>query len=195
MSDLISRSELINSLKVHFDSCFREDGKLLYSDHICTSDDVVDLINLVENQPTAYDVEKVVTELNELDVKAIKRYKGGTFGNYEGTDYYIEKNDAIKIVKKEAEQFGTDTNVGSNSWIPCSERLPEDGGYYLVTYHEWSDGNFLPKYDDTYVRRLHYQISDHFVGWNYPRCVDDRAENDCHKEVIAWQPLPEVYKN
>lgn len=53
MSDLISRSELINALKVHFDSCFREDGELLYSDHICTSDDVVDLIKLVENQPTA----------------------------------------------------------------------------------------------------------------------------------------------
>lgn len=79
-------------------------------------------------------------------------------------------------------------------WIPCSERLPEESGYYLVTYHDWSDGNFLPKYDDTYVRRLHYQISDHFVGWNYPKNVDDRAENDCHKEVIAWQPLPEPFK-
>ena len=65
MSDLISRSELINALKVHFDSCFREDGELLYSDHICTSDDVVDLIKLVENQPTAYDIDKVVEELYE----------------------------------------------------------------------------------------------------------------------------------
>ena len=82
----------------------------------------------------------------------------------------------------------------NDGWIPCSERLPEESGYYLVTYHDWSDGNFLPKYDNTYVRRLHYQISDHFVGWNYPKNVDDRAENDCHKEVIAWQPLPEPYK-
>ena len=80
------------------------------------------------------------------------------------------------------------------SWIPCSERMPEESGYYIVTYHDWSDGNFLPKYDDTYVRRLHYQISEHFVGWNYPKNVDDRAENDCHKEVIAWQPLPEPFK-
>ena len=101
---------------------------------------------------------------------------------------------AIEIVKQEAEKFGTDINVVSNGWIPCSERLPEESGYYLVTYHDWSDGNFLPKYDDTYVRRLHYQISEHFVGWNYPKNVDDRAENDCHKEVIAWQPLPEPYK-
>ena len=27
---------------------------------------------------------------------------------------------AIEIVKQEAEKFGTDTNVGSNGWIPCS---------------------------------------------------------------------------
>ena len=65
MSDLISKSALIDALKVHFDSCFREDGELLYSDHICTSDDVVDLINLVDNQPTSYNVDKVVNELKQ----------------------------------------------------------------------------------------------------------------------------------
>ena len=95
--------------------------------------------------------------------------------------------DAIEIVQEVAEEY-------NGGWIACSERLPEESGYYLVTYHDWSDGNFLPKYDDTYVRRLHYQISEHFVGWNYPKNVDDRAENDCHKEVIAWQPLPEPFK-
>ena len=71
MNDLISKSALIDALKVHFDSCFREDGELLYSDHICTSDDVVDLINLVENQPIAYDVDKVVEELYEERTDAI----------------------------------------------------------------------------------------------------------------------------
>ena len=44
--------------------------------------------------------DKVVEELNKLDVKAITRYKGGTFGDYEGTDYYIKKSDAIEIVKQ-----------------------------------------------------------------------------------------------
>ena len=53
----------------------------------------------LENSKTAYDVDKVVKELNKLDVKAITRYKGGTFGDYEGTDYYIKKSDAIEIVK------------------------------------------------------------------------------------------------
>ena len=42
-------------------------------------------------------------------------------------------DDAIEIVKQEAEKFGGDTNVGSNGWIPCSERLPKENGYYYVT--------------------------------------------------------------
>ena len=106
----------------------------------------------------------------------------------EGDFSYIKPFEIAKIAVQEvAEEY-------NDGWIPCSERLPEESGYYLVTYHDWSDGNFLPKYDDTYVRRLHYQISDHFVGWKYPKNVDDRAENDCHKEVIAWQPLPEPFK-
>ena len=91
MNDLISKSALIDALKIHFDSCFREDGELLYSDHICTSDDVVDLIKLVENQPTAYDVDKVVEEL-ELHSFEL------------GTDtlpvHYVRLNEAIEIVKQ-----------------------------------------------------------------------------------------------
>lgn len=95
MSDLISRSELINALKVHFDSFFREDGELLYSDHICTSDDVVDLIKLVENQPTAYDVDKVVEELEKM--KTIKgSMKTETCRKWD----YGTVDKAIEIVKQ-----------------------------------------------------------------------------------------------
>ena len=125
--------------------------------------------------------------LERLEVLIEKSYYSATEGNrnagIRNSAYHKVKN----IVQKVAEEY-------NGGWISCSERLPEESGYYLVTYHNWSDGNFLPKYDDTYVRRLHYQISEHFVGWNYPKNVDDRAENDCHKEVIAWQPLPEPYK-
>ena len=85
MSDLISRSELIKEL-----------NKYCGNQRYLVSENIREIIN---NQPTTYDVEKVVTELNELDVKAIKRYKGGTFGDYEGTDYYFKKSEAIEIVK------------------------------------------------------------------------------------------------
>ena len=113
-------------------------------------------------------------------------------GKNKGCQKCAEEHRQLAGWLKELKQLRKQSKTGR--WIPCSERLPEESGYYLVTYHNWSDGNFLPKYDDTYVRRLHYQISEHFVGWNYPKNVDDRAENDCHKEVIAWQPLPEPYK-
>ena len=128
--------------------------------------------------------EKILKRLEELQNNLLSQTEGDVsvqVGIINGVMY------SKKIVQEVAEEY-------NGGWIACSERLPEESGYYLVTYHDWSDGNFLPKYDDTYVRRLHYQISEHFVGWNYPKNVDDRAENDCHKEVIAWQPLPEPFK-
>ena len=63
MNDLISRKALLENLKTHFDAEYNEDGRLLYSDHICTGEDVEDLIKLVNAQPTAYDVNEVVEQL------------------------------------------------------------------------------------------------------------------------------------
>ena len=63
--------------------------------------------------------EKIIEKLEEEKVKGI----------YDSSSIIGEKNvwhKAIEIVKQEAEQFGRDTNVGSNGWIPCSERLPEE---------------------------------------------------------------------
>ena len=91
MSDLISRRELIEEIK---SLSIVLNGKQIFSDD---AKDTV--LRIIKEQPTAYSVDKVVKELNKLDVKAIKRYKGGTFGDYEGTDYYIKKSDAIEIVK------------------------------------------------------------------------------------------------
>ena len=43
-------------------------------------------------------------------------------------------DDAIEIVKQEAEKFGRDTNVGSNGWIPCDRvHFPEENVYVRVT--------------------------------------------------------------
>ena len=127
--------------------------------------------------------------MNKAFEKILERLEESYIDYFRQGDYKFNNaiDKAKQIVQEVAEEY-------KDGFIHCSERLPEESGYYLVTYHDWSDGNFLPKYDDTYVRRLHYQISEHFVGWNYPKNVDDRAENDCHKEVIAWQPLPEPPK-
>ena len=64
--------------------------------------------------------------IEELEIE--RTTANNTFVKYEmnvdlGRVFGLEK--AIEIVKQEAEKFGTDTNVGSNRWISCSERLPE----------------------------------------------------------------------
>jgi len=78
----------------------------------------------------------------------------------------------------------------NGGWIPISERWPDKSGYYLVTYHEWTDGNYMPKYDDTKVKILRYQDAI----FKLPVYCDTQAEQDTHREVLAWRPLPEPYK-
>lgn len=41
------KDRLIEELKIHFDAIYREDGQLLYSDHVCIGEDVEDLIKLI----------------------------------------------------------------------------------------------------------------------------------------------------
>lgn len=143
--------------------------------------------------------EKIISKINEKIEHYDSRHKiltdSGMFGEADRiAERMAELDFAKEIVKQEAEKLGTDTNVGSNGWILVSESLPCESGYYLVTYHKWSNGDYLPEFDDTYVRRLHYQRSKHFVGWNYPHCVDERAEADTNREVIAWRKLPTPYQ-
>ena len=70
-------------------------------------------------------------------------------------------------------------SLNSNRWIPVSERLPEKSDVYLATFLE--EGK-------RYVERFYY--SD-FMGWMMPIAWQDegRIEN-----ILAWQPLPEPYK-
>lgn len=108
MGDLIRKSDVIKLINCFAFSLYKE------------QDDKIKKVfkEYVEKMPAAYDIDKVVTELNELDVAAIKRYEGGTFGNYEGTDYYIKKSDAIEIVKQggvaESEQKLKEMESGDN---------------------------------------------------------------------------------
>ena len=93
MSDLISRSELIKVLKD------RSTNEAIMG-YMTAYDVTNSIIDEVEEQPTAYDIGKVVEELKELDDKSITRYKNGNFGDFDGVEYYIKKRDAIEIVKK-----------------------------------------------------------------------------------------------
>ena len=76
-------------------------------------------------------------------------------------------------------------------WIPVSERMPDDVGSYLVYYHEWSNGDFLPKYDDYRIRVMRFMNNG---KWCMPVCTDKRCEADTNREITHWQPLPEPPK-
>lgn len=55
-------------------------------------------------------------------------------------------------------------------WIPCSERLPEKAGRYLVTCEKWG------------AWEVDWNIWNEGVGWLW------------EQGVSAWMPLPEPYK-
>ena len=61
--------------------------------------------------------EKIIEKLESMEKVFIK-------GNSHNVAAGISR--AIEIVKHEAEQY-------NNGWIPCSERLPKENGYYYVT--------------------------------------------------------------
>ena len=97
MSDLISRSELLKRFLVN------KDGHRIPErdcDNFEVTISIKDVKAIIKEQPTAYDIDKVIEELNELDVKSITRYKNGNFGNFDGVEYYIKKSKAIEIVKQ-----------------------------------------------------------------------------------------------
>ena len=65
-------------------------------------------------------------------------------------------------------------------WIPCSKRLPEKEGLYLVTeIYKYSDG------------RKEYEVN--VDRWS--RNGSGREWSMCSNDMIfAWMPLPEPYK-
>lgn len=75
-------------------------------------------------------------------------------------------------------------------WIPCSERLPEKGGQYLVTRGHKSCGNlwnrvYIVNYSDL------MGLKKEKIWWS-----GDVGKSDFEKydDVLAWMPLPEPWR-
>ena len=86
-------------------------------------------------------------------------------------------------------------------WIPCSERLPEDLKPVNITwvnhepepyYHDIKDKNFV-------ATGIHYRGRWY---WYSTTCADYLGEYGSNNidnvddavEIVAWMPLPEVYR-
>ena len=122
--------------------------------------------------------EKIIEKLEELTVEECTLHECGI--RSERCRPCIAKK-AIEIVKQEAEKFGTDTNVGSNGWIPVEEELPETDKYILLSFSNFS----IPcvgRYEEDENGGAFY------VGDDDETCVSQDMF------VNAWMPLPTPYQ-
>lgn len=80
-------------------------------------------------------------------------------------------------------------------WIPCSERLPEDSGDYLVRPSD----SVLEDYSDfSEIMIMPYDVDCEAFGWweeRYHPISLGYLDSDFNEfEVLAWMPLPKPYE-
>lgn len=97
-------------------------------------------------------------------------------GNETWMDYYR------KALKGLCELSGKEYNGG---WIPCSERLPKEGENVLVWYEYFRYGNYNRLYQTIGISYTYRGEWSGFV---------DGSSGWTDLKIIAWQPLPEPYK-
>ena len=102
--------------------------------------------------------------------------------------YHLPNGDiAIPIIDVEH----APTVKSKPQWIPCSERLPEEYGEFLVTMTEKAKAKDLGvDIDENYIRKMRYNSN----GWQLPRHIPSWINEAVKDEVLAWMPLPEPYK-
>lgn len=121
------------------------------------------------------DADLIPYELWTTEVEVDKTRNNGTY-HYFQNRYMVDRR-AIEAMPT------------VNQWIPCSERLPEANGRYLVTRGINACGSLCNR---TYIA-------------NYSDLMGLKSERDCwsgnvgklgfekYDDVTAWMPLPEPY--
>lgn len=106
--------------------------------------------------------------LEEVDEATFQEDAPIYLGDME-VDGYVRES----VVK---EIISSHMNEVNNDWIPCSERLPEESGHYLVQLS----------------RKIPYENFADRIVVLYDG--EEKAFLDYESLIIAWQPLPEPYK-
>ena len=123
MSDLISKSEVLELLYKIFDKYYMSTDKnpSIISKSFGTESFGIDVFKEIKKMPTAYDVDKVVEEIKTLKEDALAEYSMGEYnldnniGNSIAENYRKDMNEgkcfaydeAIEIVKQ----------VGVSNWV------------------------------------------------------------------------------
>ena len=80
-------------------------------------------------------------------------------------------------------------------WIPCSERLPEEYGEYMIT---WTTSHSMVNGKYSLLGIAEYELSGEYDHENNrfrgEWLLEDYIKNYPNVKVTAWMPLPEPYK-
>lgn len=119
-------------------------------------------------------LEEILQEIKEMEYPAqgigcgledediTDRYDAAAYG------FVVARERIAEIIRGYGEEDG---------WIPCSERMPENDGFYLATI----DGEIAGE-DKPFSGLAEFENG---------KWIDDEEDYQC---IIAWQPLPEPYR-
>ena len=127
--------------------------------------------------------------LERLEVLIEKSYYEATEGSHNAGIRNSAYHKVNKIVQEVAEEY-------NGGWIPCSERLPEERDWYLAVFEEVDTGFIGIPYIADYLMGSHTKFTTE-DGWIIHNCSDredESAEYYKNLRCVAWQPLPEPFK-
>lgn len=112
---------------------------------------------------------------------------------------YFEQIKEVRVIDEwteESKVFNQDSTKKNQGWIPVTERLPEDGDNRLymciVENHEEDVPMFCQYCEDHGFGFWHDFYDEHTLGF-----LDSEFKTNeelGYEKVIAWQPLPDPYK-
>lgn len=153
---------------------------------VSLADIAVSMLMEIEEQPTAFDAEKVVAlleeELKSADDEKARCIKENPMQFDEAKGYARGIATAIEIVKggiADAED-AKDTNV-HGKWIPCSERLPKDRQIVVADIECSIEGRMCIF--------AYLKIVDYMGRW-----INANTGFPVLANVVKWTPLPEPYR-
>lgn len=142
-----------------------------------------------------WSIQDTIENLKELKVilqEQLKRKNYEGQGERDSKEIGLDFDRAIDALEKDCSdctrrkfyQEGYQDGLNADKWISCSERLPKSNGCYLV----WRPRFFGGEIGMPAICYFDGQNTWHDAyGVNFARVLNE-------SDVVAWQPLPEPYK-
>ena len=138
--------------------------------------------------------EKIIEQLENASYWTESTFDEDGYSN-DDSDEVVYLNNAIEIVKQEAEKFGTDTNVGSNGWIPCSVRIPtEQERWFGRDLTDAEPREFIVMVKGAYEPTTGYYHSGYGCWVKDLTSEYDNENTGYGNEIVAWRFFPQPYQ-